>query len=56
MKKESNDERNPIVIYRTSTNNQNIGMQESGKASFPGEKIITEESPEFDRDDEEIKL
>jgi hypothetical protein len=48
---------NPAAIYRSAKDAQmrsEIGLQESGKATFPGEKVITDESPEFDRSDEEI--
>lgn len=47
----------PIVIYRKTNGGETttiIGMQESGKAIFPGGKLITDESPEDFEDDGSI--
>ena len=49
----------PVTIYKKTigaeTNTTMIGLQESGKAMFPGGKLITDESPE-DYDDDQRSL
>ena len=49
----------PVTIYKqiigADTNTTMIGLQESGKAMFPGGKLITDESPE-DYDDDQRSL
>lgn len=49
----------PVTIYKqiigAETNTTMIGLQESGKAMFPGGKLITDESPE-DYDDDQRSL
>lgn len=39
-----------MPLYRISSvmKFNEVGLQESGKAKFPGEKVITDESPEFE--------
>ena len=32
-----------------------IGMQEYGKATFPGEKLITDDSPEYEDEEDIVK-
>lgn len=53
------DATHPVIIFKkiigVETNTTMIGLQESGKAMFPGGKLITDESPE-DYDDDQRSL